>query len=50
MGVAVAGSLDGPAWKRVLAAQTIVDGSWAAAHRGEGRYDRLTMFAASAVQ
>lgn len=50
MGVSVAASLEGPAWKRALAAQTIVDGSWAAAHRGNGRYDRLTMFGASAVQ
>ncbi len=50
MGVSVAGSLEGPAWRRALAAQTIVDGSWAAAYQGAGRYDRLTMFGASAVQ
>lgn len=50
MGVAVAASLQGPAWKRALAAQTILDGSWAAAYQGEGRYDRLTMFGATAVQ
>lgn len=50
MGVAVAGSLPGPAWKRALAGQTILDGSWAAAYQGAGRYDRLTMFGASAVQ
>lgn len=30
MGVAVAGSLTGPRWKRALAGQTILDGSWAA--------------------
>ncbi len=50
MGIAVSGSLDGPVWKRTLAAQTIVDGSWAAAYQGEGRYNRMTMFGASAVQ
>lgn len=50
MGVAVAGSLTGPAWKRALAGQTILDGSWAAAYQGNGRYDELTMFGASAVQ
>jgi len=50
MGIAVAGSLKGPAWKRALGAQTILDGSWAAAYQGAGRYDRLTMFGASAVQ
>lgn len=50
MGVAVAGSLTGPAWKRALAGQTILDGSWAAAYQGEGQFDRLTMFGASAVQ
>jgi len=50
MGVSVAASLEGPAWKRALGAQTILDGSWAAAYQGGGRYDRLTMFGASAVQ
>ena len=50
MGVAVAGSLHGPAWKRALGAQTTLGGSWAAAYQGGGRYDRLTMFGASAVQ
>lgn len=50
MGVAIAGSLTGPAWKRALAGQTILDGSWAAAYQGAGSYDRLTMFGASAVQ
>ncbi|MGI8722892.1 MAG: hypothetical protein ACR2JG_11760 [Geodermatophilaceae bacterium] len=50
MGIAVAGGMEGPAWKRALGAQTILDGSWAAAYQGAGRYDRLTMFGASAVQ
>ncbi len=50
MGVAVAASLTGAPWKRALAGQTILDGSWAAAYQGAGRYDRLTMFGASAVQ
>jgi len=50
MGVSVSASLDGPAWERALAAQTIVDGSWAAAYQGGGRYDRMTMFGATAVQ
>ncbi|MBA3369014.1 MAG: AzlC family ABC transporter permease [Geodermatophilaceae bacterium] len=50
MGITVASSLEGPIWKRALGAQTILDGSWAAAYQGAGRYDRLTMFGASAVQ
>lgn len=50
MGVSVAASLEGPRWKRALGGQTLLDGSWAAAHMGDGRYDRMTMFGASAVQ
>lgn len=30
--------------------QAVVDGSWAAAHRGGGRFDRYLLFGATAVQ
>ncbi|MBH5333650.1 AzlC family ABC transporter permease [Streptomyces pactum] len=50
MGVAVAGDLSGGRMRRALQAQAVVDGSWAAAHRGGGRFDRHLMFGASAVQ
>lgn len=50
MGVAVAGDLSGGRVRRALQAQALVDGSWAAAHRGGGRFDRHMMFGASAIQ
>ncbi|MFF5475636.1 AzlC family ABC transporter permease [Streptomyces achromogenes] len=50
MGVAVSGSLRGGRLRRALEAQTVVDGSWAAAHLGDGRFDRRVLFAAGAVQ
>ncbi|MFI5806390.1 AzlC family ABC transporter permease [Streptomyces sp. NPDC051561] len=50
MGVAVAGDLRGGRLRRALEGQSLVDGSWAAAHLGGGRFDRLLLFGASAVQ
>jgi 4-azaleucine resistance transporter AzlC len=53
IGISVAPALSGPAWKRFLVAQLIVDESWAMAARGDGTYDRgvlvgagLTLYAA----
>src|SRR5439155_1570967 len=39
IGLSVAPSLRGPAWKRGLRAQLVVDESWAVSHMGGGRYD-----------
>ncbi|WP_189431292.1 AzlC family ABC transporter permease [Streptomyces rubiginosohelvolus] len=40
MGIAVAGDLRGGRFRRALEGQAVVDGSWAAAHLGAGRFDR----------
>jgi predicted branched-subunit amino acid permease len=50
MGVSVSGALRGGRLRRAAEAQAVVDGSWAAAHRGGGRFDRRVLFAAGAVQ
>ncbi|MFF9587505.1 AzlC family ABC transporter permease [Streptomyces achromogenes] len=50
MGVAASGSLRGGRLRRAAEAQAVVDGSWAAAHLGEGRFDRRVLFAAGATQ
>lgn len=50
MGIAVARDLRGGRLRRALEAQSLVDGSWAAAHRGGGRFDRLLLFGATAMQ
>ncbi|MEV0646337.1 AzlC family ABC transporter permease [Phytomonospora sp. NPDC050363] len=50
MGVAVAGDLRGGRFRRALEGQTVVDGSWASAHLGDGRFDRWKLFGATAVQ
>ncbi|MET9953082.1 AzlC family ABC transporter permease [Streptomyces sp. NPDC006339] len=50
MGVAVAGDLRGGRLRRALEGQAVVDGSWAAAHLGGGRFDRPLLFGATAVQ
>ncbi|WP_448322210.1 AzlC family ABC transporter permease [Streptomyces sp. CO7] len=50
MGIAVAGDLRGGRLRRALAGQAVVDGSWAAAHLGGGRFDRHLLFGATAVQ
>jgi 4-azaleucine resistance transporter AzlC len=39
MSIAVAPGFTGPRWRRLLAAQLIVDESWALSSRGEGRFD-----------
>jgi predicted branched-subunit amino acid permease len=50
MGVAVAGDLRGGRVRRALEGQAVVDGSWAAAHLGGGRFDRYKLFGATIVQ
>jgi len=50
MGVAVASDLKGGRLRRAAEAQAIVDASWAAAHQGNGKYDREKMIAATLVQ
>ncbi|MFH9400679.1 AzlC family ABC transporter permease [Streptomyces sp. NPDC017638] len=50
MGISASNALRGGRLRRAVEAQAVVDGSWAAAHRGGGRFDRRVLFAASAVQ
>ena len=50
MGAALGPSLPGGPLKRALQGQTVVDASWALASRGDGTFDRWTLFGASAVQ
>jgi predicted branched-subunit amino acid permease len=50
MGVAVASSLKGNRLRRAVEGQTVVDGSFVAAHRGGGVFDRERMIGATAVQ
>jgi predicted branched-subunit amino acid permease len=47
MGVAIAPSLSGGPLKRMIKAQTMVDFSWAAAMRGNGRFDQHFMIGAT---
>jgi 4-azaleucine resistance transporter AzlC len=50
MGVAIGPSLKGGRTRRALEGQAVVDASWALANRGEGRFDRHTLFGSSAPQ
>jgi 4-azaleucine resistance transporter AzlC len=50
MGVAIGPSLKGGRLRRALEGQTVVDASWALASRGEGRFDRHTLFGSSGLQ
>lgn len=50
MGLSVAGALRGGPLRRAAEGQAVVDGSWVAAHRGGGRYDRELLIGATAVQ
>jgi branched chain amino acid efflux pump len=49
IGISVAPLFGGPAWRRLLEAQLIVDESWAIANRGEGRFDRGLLLGAGLV-
>jgi 4-azaleucine resistance transporter AzlC len=46
MGMALGPAIAGPRWRRFLAAQLIVDESWALAARGRGRFDPLVLIGA----
>jgi 4-azaleucine resistance transporter AzlC len=46
LGLSVAPVLTGPAWKRLLLAQLVVDESWALAARPDGRFDRGVLIGA----
>lgn len=50
MGMAIARDLRGGRLRRALEGQAVVDGSWAAAHLGGGRFDRYVLFGATAIQ
>jgi predicted branched-subunit amino acid permease len=50
MGLAVAPSLHGGRLRRAVEGQTVVDGSFVAAHLGGGRFDRERMMGATVVQ
>ncbi|MFI6416296.1 AzlC family ABC transporter permease [Streptomyces sp. NPDC050842] len=50
MGMAVARDLRGGRLRRALEGQAVVDGSWAAAHLGGGRFDRYVLFGATLIQ
>jgi predicted branched-subunit amino acid permease len=50
MGLAVAGALRGGRLRRALEGQVVVDGSWVAAHQGEGRFDRSMLIGATLPQ
>jgi predicted branched-subunit amino acid permease len=47
MGIALAPSLRGGAWRRAAVGQALVDFSWAAASRGGGRFDPAFMVGAT---
>jgi predicted branched-subunit amino acid permease len=50
MGVAVSHALKGGPLRRALEGQALVDASWAAAHQGEGRFDRYILLGATLPQ
>lgn len=50
MGVAIGPSLKGGRARRWVEGQSVVDASWALANRGDGRFDRHTLFGSSALQ
>lgn len=50
MGIALGPSLKGSRTRRALEGQAVVDASWAMASRGDGRFDRHTLFGSSAPQ
>jgi 4-azaleucine resistance transporter AzlC len=50
MGLAIGPSLKGGRLRRALEGQAVVDASWALSNRGDGRFDRHTLFGSSAAQ
>jgi 4-azaleucine resistance transporter AzlC len=49
IGISVSSGLTGPAWRRLLQAQLVVDESWAISHLGGGRYDASRLLGAGLV-
>lgn len=50
MGIALAPSLPGGPVRRAAQGQTVVDSSWALAHRGDGTFDRWLLFGTTVPQ
>ena len=50
MGIALAPSLPGGPWKRAVQGQAVVDSSWAMSAQGDGSFDRIFLFGATAIQ
>lgn len=50
MGVAIGPSLKGGRARRALEGLAVIDASWAMANRGDGRFDRHTLFGATVPQ
>jgi predicted branched-subunit amino acid permease len=50
MALAAAPALRGGRVRKAVEAQAVVDASWVAAHRGQGRYDRELLIAATLAQ
>lgn len=49
IGISVAPLFHGPAWRRLLEGQLVVDESWAIANQGGGRFDRGLLLGAGLV-
>jgi len=49
IGISVASSFDGPAWRRLLESQLVVDESWAVALKRRGGFDLKVMLGAGAL-
>jgi 4-azaleucine resistance transporter AzlC len=50
MGIALGPSLPGGRWKRAIQGQAVVDSSWAMSAQGDGTFDRVFLFGATAIQ
>jgi 4-azaleucine resistance transporter AzlC len=50
MGIALGPSLPGGPWRRAAQGQAVVDSSWAMSAEGDGTFDRVFLFGATAVQ
>ena len=50
MGIAIGPSLAGGPWRRAAEGQAVVDSSWAMAAKGDGTFDRMFLFGATAIQ
>jgi 4-azaleucine resistance transporter AzlC len=50
MGLSIGPSLKGSRVRRALEGQVVVDASWALANRGDGTFERHTLFGSSAAQ